>query len=88
MQNSSKKIKSIIITTLLFMMVGTVIELYLLDHYEDVLQLIPILCIAIAFVLMALLVLRNSKWLRMIFNLVLGLTALSGIYGAFLHLKA
>ena len=81
-------LKQVIIVAFLFMMIGTGLELYLLDHYEDVLQLIPIICIAISILMVFILVFRRTSLTMGIFKLVMGLTALSGLYGAFLHLRA
>ncbi len=72
----------------LFMTIGTGMELYLLNHYKDALQLIPLLCIGASLVMLAVLVLRPTPWIIRGFQLLLGLTALSGLYGAFLHLRA
>ena len=58
------------------------------NHYEDTLQLIPILCIAASILALFILFIKKTKWTRSLFKLVLALTALSGVYGAFLHLKA
>lgn len=63
-------------------------ELYLLEHYEDRLQLIPILCIALLLVLMVILLFRKSAIVQGVFKFVLLLTAGSGVYGIFLHLSA
>ncbi|MEO0471258.1 MAG: hypothetical protein AAF206_16635, partial [Bacteroidota bacterium] len=76
------------IAALLFMMAGTGLELYLLDHFEGTLQLIPLLCIGIALLLMGLLFVRNTTLLQRLFQVCMGLTALSGMYGVFLHLQA
>lgn len=81
-------LKPVISGALLFMMMGTVMELYLLDHYEGTLQLIPILCISLSFVLVILLFFLRKKWLVGLFQFVLLLTAGSGLYGAYLHLRA
>ena len=81
-------LKQVITVALFFMMAGTAIELYLLEHYEDALQLIPILCIAVALLLVIILLFRRSNITTGLFKIVLGLTALSGIYGTFLHLRA
>ena len=72
------RVKQVIVLALLFMMIGTLLELYLLDHYEDTWQLIPILCIGAALVNLFIL----------LFKLVLVLTSFSGIYGVVLHLQA
>ena len=64
------------------------LELYLLDHYEDRYQLIPLFGIAIALVMTVVLNFRASKRIQQLFKLVLVLISLSGIYGVFLHLQA
>ena len=70
------------------MTTGMLLELYLLDHYEDRYQLIPLLGIAIALVITVILNFRASKMIQQLFKLVLVLISLSGIYGVFLHLQA
>lgn len=82
------RLKQVITVALLFMMIGTTMELYLLDHYEDTLQLIPLFCIGAALLVMLLLFFQRSRGLIIAFQLILGMTALSGIYGAYLHLRA
>ena len=82
------RLRQVIIAALLFMMIGTVLELYLLDHYEDALQLIPILCIGTSLLLMIILLVRKSNVVIRLFQIVLSITALSGLYGTFLHLRA
>lgn len=87
-KNTSLGLKPTLLATLLFIMIGTVMELYLLGHYEDRLQLIPIACIAVLLILLLLLLVVRSKVLQKIFKFILLLTAGSGIYGVFLHLNA
>lgn len=86
--NTSASLTRIIIGALLFMMVGTAFELILIDHYEDWQQLIPLVCIAIAMILVGVLFIYRHSILIAVFKLVLGLTALSGFYGTYLHLQA
>jgi amino acid permease len=81
-------VKQLILVAILFMMIGTAMELYLLDHYEGTLQLIPLLCIGATLLVMLLLFVRKTGLLMGIFQILLGLTALSGVYGVFLHLRA
>ena len=81
-------LKQVIVLAFLFIMIGTLLELYLLNHYEDTLQLIPVFCIAIALINSIFIYFRRSKVTFNIFKVVLFLTSLSGIYGVFLHLKA
>lgn len=64
------------------------LELYLLGHYEDNYQLIPIFGIAIALIISIVLNFRASKMIQQLFKLVLILISLSGIYGVYLHLQA
>lgn len=80
--------RQVITAALLFMMVGTGFELVLIDHYEDLQQLIPLLCIALAMVLVLLLLYVQTRLLKALLKTVLGITALSGLYGTFLHLQA
>ena len=84
----SSRLKRVIILAFLFMMIGTAVELYLLGHYEDTLQLIPILCIAASIMMVVVLFYRRTNFTIGVFKLVMGLTALSGLYGTFLHLQA
>ena len=89
-ENKSSRfgIRRVILVALLFMLAGTGLELYLLDHYEDTLQLIPIIFIGASVLTLIILFYRRTKLTTGIYKLVLGLTALSGVYGAVLHLQA
>lgn len=81
-------VRQVIAAALLFMMPGTLIELYLLEHYEDWQQLIPLLCIGSALVLMGILFFRQTKVVTGLFLVAMLTTALSGVYGTILHLQA
>jgi len=70
------------------MILGTILELYLLSHYESVLQLIPILCIGLIIIMVIVLVFLRTRLIKGLFKWLLLASALSGIYGAFLHLRA
>ena len=78
----------LLLITLLVMTLGTTLELYLLGHYEDALQLIPMAAIALVIVGMVLVYLKDSKPVYISFTLILCLTGLSGLYGMYLHLRA
>jgi len=80
--------RRVITAALLFMLLGTAAELYLLEHYEDTLQLIPLLCLGGSLLLLCFLIFRRTRFLIMAFKVVLLLTGLSGCYGVFLHLRA
>ena len=81
-------LNQIIIVAFVFMMIGTAMELYLLEHYEDVLQLIPLICIGASLLSMIVLSIRRTRIMMLAFKLILWLTALSGFYGVFLHMRA
>lgn len=83
-----KSVKKLIIVAILFMAIGTGLELYLLDHYEDTLQLIPMVCILLALITFSLLIWRNSNKAETAFKVAFAVNALSGLAGTFLHLKA
>lgn len=78
----------LVVVTLLFMMLGTAFELVLLDHYEDLNQFIPLLCIGLSMLLVLVLLVYRSRFMALLFKIVLALTAFSGFYGTFLHLRA
>ncbi|MFK7832490.1 MAG: hypothetical protein AB8B52_04365 [Winogradskyella sp.] len=70
------------------MMLGTGLDLYLLSHYEDRLQFIPILCISLLMLMMIVLFFLRTTLVKNVFKFVLIITALSGVYGSYLHLIA
>ncbi|WP_339624386.1 hypothetical protein [uncultured Winogradskyella sp.] len=81
-------LKKVIVFALILMIVGTVLELVLLSHYETFLQLIPILCIGLIMINTVILVFKRTHVIKTLFKVLLVITGLSGIYGAFLHLQA
>jgi len=78
----------VILAALFFMLFGTSLELILLGHYEDPQQLIPLVLIGISLFTLFFLFITPNHFLKTIFKLTLCLTALSGIYGTYLHLYA
>lgn len=86
--SSKFSIKQLVVVALLFMMFGTITELFLLHHYEGVQQLIPIICIGIALIVMAILFFVKNMLLIRAFQMLMVISALSGVYGTFLHLQA
>ncbi len=82
------RIRQVIIVALLFMLIGTGLELYLLDHYEDTLQLIPLVLLGLALLQTMILFFQPTPILLRLFRVTLLLSALSGVYGAYLHLQA
>jgi hypothetical protein len=82
------RLKQVITVTLLFMMVGTLLELYLLEHYEGVWQFIPLICIGASLLTMVSLLFFSTTVLIFLYQILLGATALSGFVGIFFHLRA
>lgn len=82
------KVKRILLLAFAFMAIGTLFELYLLEHFEDTLQLIPILCIGTSILIMLILFLKRTTIVKNLFKITLVLTALSGFVGVYLHLNA
>lgn len=87
-QVSIKKTKHTIFLTLLLVVFGTTLELYLISHYEDWLQQIPIICMAVTLISVLLIYFKPSAVMYKFYKIVLMLTALSGCFGVYLHLKA
>ena len=82
------RLKQVLVLALLFMMIGTLLELYLLEHYEDTWQLIPVICIGVALINFCVLLYRRSQAAIHLFKIVLVLTTFSGVYGVVLHLQS
>ena len=82
------RLRKVLVLALLFMMIGSLLELYLLDHYEDSWQLIPILSVGTTLVTLLILFFKKTTKVVNLFKAVLILTALSGVYGVYLHLQS
>ena len=81
-------IKPVLLSAMLFMLLGTALELYLLHHFEDNFQLIPLFCIGVLITLVIVSFFYKTNRVISFLKLVLILTALSGFYGTYLHLNA
>jgi hypothetical protein len=68
-----------------FIFVGNVAELYLLDHYEQTQQWIPIILSTVGF--LVLIAAWRNPGHKMLVSLrwLMGLTALASLYGMYLH---
>lgn len=69
------------------MILGTFLELYLLKHYEDVWQVIPLVSIGITLLSGLILVAKKTSFGLIFFKGAVLTNALVGIIGVFLHLK-
>jgi len=82
------RLKQLVLVTLLFLIFGSLIELYLIGHYEDAMQLIPIFSVGISLLNLILLFFKVSKLTTNLFKVVLFTTLIVGIYGVYLHLES
>lgn len=82
---SDLRLIRITIAALLF---GLALELWLIEHYEDVLQFIPLLCVALASVLLIADRYSNAIWIRSAFKALIVINAICAVIGVYLHLKA
>lgn len=83
-----RRVRWLLIFTMAFMAVGTLLELFLLSHYEDEWQLLPILLIASSLILFMAYVLMTKSWILRSLQVMLWATAFSGLLGVYFHMKA
>ncbi len=81
----NQKIETLILATYTSMLVGTTLELVLLNHFEDTLQLIPIIGVGICLFLLLVVALTKLGIFIKINSIILPLIALIGLYGVYLH---
>lgn len=81
-------VKGLISLTILMVLIGTGIELFLIDHYEDELQLIPLVIIALGLVFFLAHLWSRSEKLVKPLQLILIACGLSGLLGTYFHLQA
>ena len=74
--------------TIATLLIGLVVELWLIEHYEDVLQFIPLLCVALAGILLIADRYSNAAWIRKSFKGLLIINAICAVVGVYLHFKA
>ena len=81
-------IQGLVSLTILMVLIGTGLELYLIDHYEDELQLIPLIIIALGLLSFIAHLWSGSEKLIKPFQFILVICALSGLLGTYFHLRA
>ena len=81
-------LKHVILYTLIFFLLGSLTELYLIKHYEDTSQIIPIFCIGLSLTCLIILFFRVSKLTIILFKLSLFVISLAGFMGVVLHLNS
>lgn len=83
-----QRVKYLLIFTAAFMAIGTLLELFLLAHYEDEWQLLPILLIIASLVLFGVYLFLEKLWVLRSLQTLLIAVGLSGGLGVFFHMKA
>lgn len=87
MQRANPKVNRLLVLTLVFMAMGTLAELILIDHYEDFWQLIPIVLIAMSLLVFVFLKWWPSKSIVLLFRVLMVSCILSGFLGTWLHIN-
>jgi hypothetical protein len=80
--------RRILIGILVIGLAGLSTELLLLEHHEDIYQMIPLLLAGAAAVSLAALVVAPGSRAVRLFQIVMALFVLSGVAGAWLHFQA
>lgn len=88
MKSRFYNLKYVILYTLIFFLFGSIIELYLIKHYEDVIQIIPIFCLGVSLGSLIILYFRVSKLTINLFKVSLSVISFVGLLGVILHLNS
>jgi hypothetical protein len=80
------QIRSWLLALLFLQLSGTCVELLLLSHFEDMLQVIPLVLIATALLLLIWHVARPSAGTVRLMQIVMCAFVMAGVYGVMLHL--
>ena len=80
-------LRRVLLAIWVFGLLGVAAELVLLEHYEDLKQLIPFLVIAIGLLAAGWLATRPGPSSTRAFGVVVALCALSGLIGLILHYR-
>ena len=81
-------LRKLLLFILLLGMTGTLIELFLLDHIEDLWQLIPLVLIGVGYLVLGWHAIRRSRGTIAAVQIVMVLYVASGALGMFLHYRA
>ena len=81
-------LRKLLLFILLLGMTGTLIELFLLDHIEDLWQLIPLALIGVGYLVLGWHAIRRSRGTIAAVQIVMLLYVASGALGMFLHYRA
>ena len=81
-------LRKLLLFILLLGMTGTLIELFLLDHIEDLWQLIPLALIGVGYLVLGWHAIRRSRGTIAAVQIVMLFYVASGALGMFLHYRA
>lgn len=80
-----QQLRSFLLGVAAFIFIGTVAELYLLEHYEETQQWIPIILSIVGFFISAAAWRKPGRNILIVFRWIMGLIALASLYGMYLH---
>lgn len=80
-------IRRLLLATLLFTMSGVVVELVLLEHYDDRIQWVPFVVLTLGILMSAAALLRASRPVLLAFRAVMALMLLAATAGLYFHYR-
>lgn len=81
-------VRRILLAILVIGLTGTAVELLLLDHVEDRIQLVPLVAIGLALAVLAWHVARGSRGSLLAIQVVMSSFLAAGLAGMFYHVRA
>ncbi len=81
-------VRRILLAILVIGLTGTAVELLLLEHFEDRIQLVPLAVIALGLAALGWHAVRASRASLLAVQLVMGLFLAAGLAGVFYHVRA
>jgi hypothetical protein len=81
-------VRRILLAVLVIGMTGTAVELLLLEHVEDRIQIVPLVVIGLALAALGWHVFRASRTSLFVVQMVMSLFLAAGVAGIFYHVRA
>lgn len=76
------------VLVVVFMALGTGTELFLIGHFEDAWQWVPILIVGTSLLVFLVRLIKESSPLRRSFQVLMYVSMLSGVVGSYFHIRA
>lgn len=86
-QTVEQRLRLFLLGLAAFLCLGTIVELVFQEHYKELLQWVPLLFCAVAFVLIALVLLRPTRATITALRVGMALGALASLVGVYEHLE-